>query len=278
MLPTPALVLALEEGSAEAGEEAVGVRDRLTAGATSAEALAAANGPDWRLLGAAWHLAEQSGAKLAPTLDRVASALRALIHLQERRTVLLAGPRTTVRLVSWLPPLALLLGAGLGFDPLPVLLSWGGAALLAVGGFLLWAGVAWARAMSHAVERADRVAGLELELAWIALQGGAATSEALVRVADCVARFRLTWVGYEGLREGRPLRHALATATAAGVPVGGLLLEQADAARSASLAGLESDAERLGVRVLVPLGVCVLPSFIVLGVLPVLLSMLGGLS
>ena len=281
VLPTPALAAALTEGDAEglySSPDAVIVRKQLAEGATASEALAAADGPEWRLLGAAWFLAEQSGARFAPTLERTAAALRALDQLRDRRDTLLASPRMTVRLVSWLPPLALVLGAGLGFNPLPVLLSFGGAALIVSGLGLLWAGIAWARAMSRAAMREDRVAGLELELAWIALQGGAATGEALVRVADCVSRYRLSWVGYEALCAGGALRRTLSTASAAGVSVGTLLLEQADAARALALTQLESSAERLGVRVLVPLGVCVLPSFILLGVLPVLLSMIGGLG
>ena len=39
---------------------------------------------------------------------------------------------------------------------------------------------------------------------------------------------------------------------------------------------LAAEAERLGVRVLLPLGACVLPAFVLLGVVPVLMAVLGG--
>jgi len=283
---------------------AVAAAARISAGAPTAEALAAvggvsgaglvgaagavrggaargvggSGGAEWRVLAVAWQLAERSGAPLAPALERIAAALQALTQLRERRDVLLAGPRLTVRMVAALPPLALVLGALLGFDPVPVLLSPIGALLLAVGSALLVLGVVWARSLGRRVEGADRVAGLELELTWIALSGGAPPSEALVRVADCVSGLRATWVPFEAFTEGGRLRAVLATAAVIGVPVGPLLLEQAEAARAKSHAELERDAERLAVRVLIPLGVCVLPAFIALGVLPVLLSMLGGLA
>jgi len=44
------------------------------------------------------------------------------------------------------------------------------------------------------------------------------------------------------------------------------------------LSELEQEAERLAVRILLPIAVCVLPSFIALGVMPVLLAVLGTLG
>lgn len=256
---------------------ALDVAARVAAGASIAEAIAAQGQPEWRVLAAAWELAERSGAPLSHALAGIAAALRELTRLRQQRTVLLSGPRATVRMVAALPPLALVLGGLLGFDPLPVLLSPVGAALLCAGAVLLGAGVGWARSLARSVEGDDRIAGLEFELAWIALRGGTAPAEALVRVADCVDEFGAEWIGFDCFRAGAPLRTALATALRVGVPVGPLLLEEAQAVRAGARAELESEAERLGVRVLVPLGVCVLPAFIALGVLPVLLSMLGGL-
>jgi tight adherence protein B len=57
-----------------------------------------------------------------------------------------------------------------------------------------------------------------------------------------------------------------------------MLLVEAAAARARTMAELERQAERLAVSVLLPIGVCVLPSFIVLGVLPVLLAVMGSLG
>ena len=256
--------------------ELIGHLDRS---ASAAEALRAATAdPEWRLVAAAWTLAERSGAPLAPALERISAALHDLVRMRGRRATLLAGPRMTVRMVASLPLLALLLGAALGYDPMPVLVGPAGALLLAVGTALLVAGIAWARSLTRTVADRDRVAAVEFELVWIVLSGGASPGEALVRVADCVSDLRVVWVRFDELCAGRPLRRTLAGAARAGVPVATLLLEEAEAVRGRALADLESEAERLGVRVLVPLGVCVLPAFIALGVMPVLLSMLGGIG
>lgn len=244
-------------------------------GGLAIDAMTVGDRPEWRVVAAAWRLAERSGAPLAPALERMAGALQQLDRLREHREVLLSGPRATVRVLAALPVLALGLAALLGFDPLPVLLSPVGMLSVLVGLGLLASGVLWARSMSRTVESGDRVAGIEFELAWVALSGGADPGAALVSVADCVDEARAEWVGFDGFLAGAPLLAAIAAAADTGAPIRPLLLEEADAARLRAHARLEREAERLGVRVLIPLGACVLPSFVAIGVLPVLLSMLG---
>ena len=196
--------------------------------------------------------------------------------MRARRSVLLAGPRATVRMVAALPILALLLGLLLGFDPVPVLIGPAGAVIAAVGAGLLGIGVHWSRLLQHRAAREDTIAGLPSELLWVALGGGAPPVVAMRIVVDRVDEFGAEWVPFGGFCAGSPLLATVAAAESAGVPMRPLLLEQADAERAAAAARLEREAERLGVRVLLPLGVCVLPSFIVLGVLPVVLSMFGA--
>lgn len=262
----------------ETPESAVlaGITARIERGSPPAEALAAAGGPEWRMLAAAWGVAESSGAPIAPALERFAISLRSLDRLAERRKSLLAGPRATIRLVVALPPLALLLGAGLGFDPLPVLLSPVGVVLAAGGTVLLALGAAWARSQVRRVAAADRAAGWAFELAWIALGGGGPPGEALRCVADRADAARADWMRLSELREDGPVRECLRAAESLGSPAGPLLLGAAETARARTQAGLEQEAERLAVRVLVPLGVCVLPAFVLLGVVPVLMAVLGG--
>lgn len=230
------------------------------------------------MLASAWSLAEQSGAPLSAVLARLSESLSALERLSERRSVLLAGPKATIRLVASLPVLALLMGAMLGFDPVGVLLSPLGAMLAVLGGGLLALGVWWARRLTETLASAECIAGLECELTWVALSGGAAPSVALRRVADCADASGAEWVTLSALSRGAVVRRVLDAASNLGTSAGQMLLAEAQSARAKAQAELERQAERLGVRVLIPLGVCVLPSFIVLGVLPVLLAVLGTLS
>ncbi|MGO1539565.1 MAG: type II secretion system F family protein [Leucobacter sp.] len=254
------------------------VAQRIQAGSTPAQALAAADGREWRLLAAAWDLATRSGAPLAPALDRIAGSLRALEELRERRQTLLAGPRSTVRLVTLLPLISVLMGTLLGFEPVAVLLSPSGAVLLVVGLALLTLGVVWARAITRQVEQEDRVTGLEFELLAIALGGGAPPTLALRQVVDSADAAGAEWIRFDAFTRAGEVRRTIESAAGLGAPVGMLLLEEASASRVKAHADLQRSAEQLGIRVLVPLGACVLPAFVVLGVLPVLFAMLGELG
>lgn len=265
-------MLALDVDSRETRE----IADRVAEGESIGLACAALDGPGWRVLGAAWMLAEEGGAPFAPVLDRIAAALRSVEELRGRRSVVLATPQSTVKLVSALPAVALASGWVLGFDPLPVFLTPLGMALFATGVGLHALGVHWARRLTRRVAAADRVAGLECELMWIALAGGASPARARLRLADAVATTRAEWVEFDSLRRGQAMDLALRAAADAGVPASGMLVEAARDARLATQAALEREAERLGVRILVPLASCILPAFVALGVAPVVVSLVTG--
>lgn len=261
-----------------APQQLVLVAKRVSEGCENSVALAANVEPEWRVMAAAWSLAQQSGAPVALMLERIADALISLERVRERRSVLLAGPKATIRLVGALPIVALLMGALLGFDPLAVLLSPAGAVLAAVGGVLLFFGVYWAKALTERLASAEWVSGLECELCWIALSGGASQQVALRRVVDAVDYFGVEWVKFSSMSSKGSVHGVLRVAAQHGTPAGQMLLSEANAARVRTLTELEREAERLAVRVLLPIGVCVLPSFIVLGVLPVLFAVMGSLG
>ncbi|UBH06979.1 hypothetical protein K8P10_002490 [Leucobacter sp. Psy1] len=266
-------------GALAAEEPALhGIQARIVGGSPVPHALAAEESADWRLLGAVWAVADRTGAPLARTLEQISDALEGLEALRERREVLLTGPRMTVRLVAALPALAVLFGALLGFDPLRVFFSPTGAVLAAVGIALLVIGVRWARALSRSVGSRDRAEGLELLLVETALAGGGSPEAAIRSVAESAVETRATWIDLAHLCRSGSVRTVLASASSTGAPAGPMLVAEARAARVRAHAALEREAERLGIRVLVPLGVCVLPAFIALGVMPVLISMLGGLD
>ena len=270
--PQHALHSAATEAAGETGQL---IAEALGNGTRAPQALAEAGGPEWRVLGAAWALAEASGAPFAPALDRIADALDSIAESARKRSVLLAGPALTGRLVTWLPLAAMGVGFLLGFDPLAVFFTPVGAMLLTVGLLLQGAGMRWTRALVMRVERGDRIAGLECELAWIALSGGAPPGSAAGRVADAISECRAEWVEFDALRTGGVLDRTLRAAASAGVPAGTMLLGEARAVRSRVHAEIEREAERLGVRILVPLACCVLPAFITLGVVPVIITLLG---
>lgn len=251
---------------------------RIVGGDSPSGALAAVASPACKVVAAAWLIGERSGAPLAVVLDRLAVALNALIDLAHRRAVLVAGPTATVKLVAWLPPAAIGMGLLLGLNPLPVFVTPLGGCLIVLGALLEWGGVCWARRMMARVERADRLVGVECELLWIALAGGAPPALARKWVASATDEAGAIWVPFCSLMDVSTAGRLLAVASQSGVRAGGLLLEASSLARAQAMTQLERQAERLGVRVLVPLATCILPAFVVLGVIPVLVSLLSGVG
>ena len=78
--------------------------------------------------------------------------------------------------------------------------------------------------------------------------------------------------------EARKLKDALAFAALTGAPSSAILYAQAARLRREQFRMAEKRAAALGVKLVIPLGLCSLPAFICLGVVPVLLAMLpsGG--
>src|SRR6478752_4034003 len=87
----------------------------------------------WMDLAACFDVAEASGCPLADVLTRFAAHLESEGDARAARETALAGPKATVRILTWLPFLGLGLGLLLGVDPWTILLGspWGVAALIA---------------------------------------------------------------------------------------------------------------------------------------------------
>ena len=107
----------------------------------------------WFQLAACFDVAEATGCPLADVLTRFAAQLEAEDDAEAARQTALAGPRATVRLLTWLPFLGLGLGLLLGVDPVEVLLAnpWGVAALV-TGLALTAAGRFWSARLVRAAE------------------------------------------------------------------------------------------------------------------------------
>jgi len=264
------VVVALGRACAEAAAEG-----RPLAEALGAAAPPGAAGTPWRGLAAAWAVAERCGAPLAPSLDRFADALRDLHDARRDVVVALAGPRSSARVVLALPPLGLVLSLALGFDVGHVLLGtapgWG---CLAVAAGLVLGARRWTRRLVRRAEPEDPLPGLYLEVVAVALAGGAAWDGALVTARTC-------WLEHVGGGDEAPADEGEATAALdlarrAGAPAAVLLRAAAEERRRDARAAARAAAERLGVQLVLPLGVCVLPAFVVVAVVPLVLSLLSS--
>jgi tight adherence protein B len=223
----------------------------------------------WNTVAAAWEVAGEVGAPLAPTLARFAEVLRGLAQASRDVDVALSGPAATARIVMALPPLGLLVGTILGVNPFGLLVTTPvGLACLTIGLALLLAAGRWSGRMTRSARAADPTPGLGLELLAIGLSGGGSPEGALELVESALRRS-----GLAGL--GSTAHELLAFASAAGIPAAGLLRAEADEARRIAHAEARRRAEQLGSSLLLPLGLCVLPAFVLVGVVPVVLAIVS---
>lgn len=248
----------------------VSVPDAL---ALAADAMDATDRDAWRSLAAAWTIAAEVGAPLAPTLLALAQSQRDVSQSARDVAVALAGPVATARLVLALPPVGVLFGYALGFDTVGTLttkpLGW---ACLAIGGGLLAAAALWNRRLVRIASGRDVSPGLALDLAAIALAGGGSPAAAQASVERVMARFEFESSSRAGISG------VLELSRRAGVPAAGLLRGEADEQRRIARTEGQLKAQRLAVRLMVPLGLCVLPAFMVLGVVPLLLAVVAQTS
>lgn len=272
--PASAIEALASENSPE-GMTAKALTERLHEGMTPASALAAENSPAWKLIAAAWHLSTLSGAPISTTLERMSEALTRLDALRQRREVLLAAPKGTVMLIASLPPISFIVAEVLGIDVLSQLVTPAGILLAVTGIVLLIAGVSWGMAMIKTVNERDEVAGFELDLLWIALAGGNTPTQARRIVVHTIDDFEVVWANLTSFRDGEIASTLIKHAEERGVPLRDLVTHESHTLREHSHQRLEKEAERLAIRVLIPLGVCVLPAFVLLGVMPMMMALMG---
>jgi tight adherence protein B len=99
-------------------------------------------------LAVAWRLVEITGARLAGPASRLVESARADEAVRREVAAQLAGPRATALLLALLPCSGVLLGAGLGADPVGFLLATEpGRLCLLAGASLMAAGMTWTEAI-----------------------------------------------------------------------------------------------------------------------------------
>jgi tight adherence protein B len=254
---------------AEAGDPvAVAVRAEVERGMPVPRAIAERGGI-WREIGSAWRVAETVGAPLAESLRGIAAALRDAQESADEVRVALAEPAGTARLMGWLPFVAVLLGIALGFDTLRVLVSTPPGIACAIGGVAcVVASRRWTAALVSRAAAPPGIPGLHAELLAIGLSGGVSIDRAKAIVGTAPS----------GRGDADGVDATLGLSRAAGVPAVELLRAAASLARHRARTDGRLRAARLSSRLLLPLGVCTLPAFLLLGVAPMLLSILSSTS
>lgn len=246
---------------------------------------------------AATRLALAVGAPLGRVLEQVAGTLVAEAESRAGRQAALAGPRTTGRLLMWLPVAGGFLGWSLGADPVGTAADGGiGSAAVGLGMALLVAGRVWTDRLVAAAGGADPP-GVDvqvvLELLAAAMRAGAGVpraleatgvaiggpdGEALTRAARALvlgATWERAWAGAPAVLD--PMVRALQGAWLDGAAPNEALRAAGEEVRHERGSAVRTAAARLGVQLVLPLGACYLPAFVLVGLVPVLLALGNGL-
>ncbi|WP_062379403.1 type II secretion system F family protein [Demequina pelophila] len=249
-----------------------------------------ARDPVGAAVAACGRLSATTGAPLGAMLAAVAAAAADAREAAAVREAALAGPRLSARLLQWLPLLGIGLAAlveprALGVFATPV--GWG---LLGVAGVLALAARRWTSRLvasaSLPSDHAEPIVGAALLRAVLA--SGADVPGALDRVGEAMrapplreaaAALRTGSEAVDSLGPGwEPVTRALGAAWAAGAAPGPALEAAARGLARRARTDAAVAAGEIGVKAALPLALCQLPAFVLVGIVPLLVATVGSLA
>jgi Flp pilus assembly protein TadB len=250
-----------------------------------------------RFARAARRLSDRTGAPLADLLERLETHQRALSRLDAAAHAQSAGGRLTALLLIGLPALALAIGQSTGIDVLNMLLQTDtGLACVAGVVVLQLAGLAWTDRLAR-----SRTDPLHAELAVAsdliaaALRAGSPVPSAVLRVGEALEgplSASLTQIGRElaagvppaqawqrlrRLDAARRLINAAQRTSESGAAMSGALTRCADDLRADAAHERQARVQRASVLLMLPLGFCFLPAFVLGGLVPLVLAVVSEL-
>ncbi len=245
-----------------------------------------------RTLVAACRFTACLGAPLAEVLDMIADGIDEAEAAEDARQIARSGPQTSARVLTLLP----MIGVGgaelLGAAPIERFFDGGvGTVSFGIGIACFLIGHSISRIMLRAAFRADASidpailcdlarAGLESGAsipATLKALGHASGEKALERVSQEIL-YGVEWkIAWRPLPKGSELiARALEGAWCEGASPLPVLARSAQQLRTRRMSDARTQAEKLGVRLVLPLGVFLLPAFVALAVIPVIVHIAEG--
>lgn len=251
------------------------VNDRVAMGEQLVEVVAEVTQSEdsaWRVLAAVHTVAHDTGAPLGDALWALSSALGERYDAQRAVHTTILAPLYTQRLLMGLPVLGLLVSAAMGVDALGFLTSSTlGWTSLVVATALMVGAWWWSRSMIREALPGPGFLSPALDLLAIATSGGASPERARERVDHALVHHGLDNPDLGTLDKLPALSRRV------GIPLRALAVTEASWARARAKADASERAAALSVKILIPLGVMVLPAFVLVAVVPVVFALLGGL-
>lgn len=221
-----------------------------------------------------WGLSAKLGGPILLALNRIADVFDRQQRNQREVQLAFSGPQATAKLVMWLPVLALLLGQAVGMNPIGAIFhSLLGALSVSLGLGLMVAGRQWTRRLLARALPASRDPGAFLDCVLIGLQAGLPLSAAQKQAAQ---DYELAFDAPPDEQNFERLENAAELSRSTGAAVGEILIAEADGFREQQRYEVATRISKLGVQLMIPLGVAVLPAFILLSIVPIAISLLSN--
>lgn len=210
----------------------------------------------------ALELSQRFGSPPAQTLDRLAKVAADNEKARAELTLAQAGPASSARLVLLLPLVVLGLGqlAGLRIFNSANALT---LASMGLGALLLLAGRLWSNRIVKSAEPRNEDPGVAIDAFASGLNGGLSPQTVLSVIA-------------EKYGDVSTINALITEAERDGIAIANLALATADRLRLESKVAAETKIRQAGVRLMWPLGLAVLPAFVLLAVIPLAASVIQG--
>ncbi|MDO4665602.1 MAG: hypothetical protein Q4A71_05305 [Actinomycetaceae bacterium] len=228
----------------------------------------------------------QTGAAPAPVIDHLIGGIEDAKRAESERKIALAGPGASARLLGVLPAAALGLGIMLGANPFGFFFgSAAGFAVFMLGIGFEVAGMWWMRRLLQGAATGEEMdVPFALDLVAACVNSGSAMPRAIAVVGahfdeNLAVAGKFLEIG--GLpveakklcgKKWESLWEIVELAWDKGFSPVEMLRQGARAQRAGAAAAAREKAAELGVKLVVPLGTTLLPAFVLLGIVPIVLS------
>ena len=286
----------------DSGRLALEIAARLQAGqaASVAWSIVPKNGQITQSLRDIQAFSTAVGAAPEFVLQHVAQGLTEAARAAAERDVVLAGPRAIARLFAALPLVIIVVTSAAGVPLVSTYTDLGIGSIAMILGVLLYTlGVIWMRALHERAARfgtvgdgktvldlaviADLIAagiGAGADIASVVGAIGRACHVSVLRKIETALLTGETWdsAWSQSPPELAGLVDVLKPAWIDGIAPGALLTHYATGVRADRVRDAQAAARRMGVAVTLPLGLCLLPAFVLLVVVPLILHGVFGIE
>lgn len=221
-----------------------------------------------------WGLATRLGGPVALVLTRLSNVFDRQQRNLSEVELAFAAPQSTSRLVTGLPLVALGLAQLVGMNPLGAITgSILGFVSVCLGAGLLFVGHRWSKRLLSKALPSTGDPGAFSDCVLIGLQAGLPLQNAIDEATKDFAKA----MGHEvSEQDQEALNEAAELSRKSGAALTEILLANSDRFRDELRFETSNRIARLGINLMIPLGVAVLPAFVLLAIVPIAISLLSS--